>query len=252
MSKPLIGLNTDHRPATPDASAFSFVCADYADSLTKAGAVPVLLHPTENEADLCQVLDLLDGIVMTGGLDLDPRRDSWMLHPSNRLMDPRREQFDRVLIRMVADIRLPVLAIGAGMQLLNVSEGGTLFLHIPEDVPRALPHVDPLDREHRHAIRVAPGSLMERVYVTPACSREICVKSSHHMAVDDVAPGFAVTARCPDGIVEAIESVQMDWFATGTQFHPEGGVGAALDFGVFVEFVERAQLSTPEQRGKLR
>ena len=97
---------------------------------------------------------------------------------------------------------MPVMGIGCGMQLLNVSQGGNLFLHIPEDLPKALPHLDAMDPNHRHALEIEMGTLMERVYG----EGEIRVNSMHHMAIDDVAPGFAVTARCPDGVVEAIES----------------------------------------------
>ena len=232
-TKPLIGMNADFRSAKNDAPAFSFVCAGYYDGLVKAGAVPVIVPPLEDEDDLNRVLNLLDGMVLVGGADLDPRRDGYMLHPSLRLLDGRREDFDRLLIDLIAKRRLPVLGIGAGMQLLNVSQGGTLFLHLPEDVPQALPHMDPMDAAHRHALEVEPGSLVERVYG----EGEIRVNSMHHMAVDDVAPGFAATARCPDGIVEAIESVQDEWFAVGTQFHPESDSASALDVRVFEEFL---------------
>ncbi|HWA99253.1 MAG TPA: gamma-glutamyl-gamma-aminobutyrate hydrolase family protein, partial [Pirellulales bacterium] len=122
---------------------------------------------------------------------------------------------------------------GVGMQLLNVTEGGNLFLHIPEDMPKALPHQDALDPAHRHALEVVPGTLMERVYG----EGEIRVNSFHHMAVDAVAEGFIVTARCPDGVVEAIESIRPDWFAIGTQFHPESSTASALDLRIFEEFM---------------
>src|SRR5690606_7948382 len=108
----------------------------------------------------------------------------------------------------VAERRVPVFGIGVGMQLLNVSQGGNLLLHIPEDRPAALPHKDPLDPAHRHGLVVTPGTLMERVYG----DGELRVNSMHHMAIDEVAPGFEVSARCPDGIIEAIESVMPDWF----------------------------------------
>ena len=169
-----------------------------------------------DEADLGRVLDLVDGVLLVGGADLDPRRDGFMLHPAVRPIDARREDFDRLLVEMVAKRRLPVFGIGTGMQLLNVSQGGNLLLHIPEDMPKALPHKDPIDPAHRHGLEVVSKSLMERVYG----DGEIRVNSLHHMAVDDVAPGFRVTARCPDGVIEAIESVT-DWLAFGTQFHPE-------------------------------
>jgi len=149
-------------------------------------------------------------------------------------MEPRREAFDRMLMRLVAERRMPVFAIGVGMQLLNVSQGGNLFLHIPEDLPEAIPHKDTQDPQHRHSLEVTPGSLMDRVYG----EGEIRVNSMHHMAVDEVAEGFAVTARCPDGVVECIESVREDWFALGTQFHPEAESASALDIRIFEEFLD--------------
>src|SRR5580704_10018233 len=216
-SKPLVGINADFRSAKKDVPAFSIISAGYYDSLTKAGAVPVVLPPLTDEDDLARLLDVLDGVVLVGGADLDPRFDGFMVHPSIRLLDRRREEFDRLLMRMVAERRMPVFGIGCGMQLLNTSQGGNLFLHIPEDLPRALPHLDATDPHHRHALMVEMGTIMERVFG----EGEIRVNSLHHMAIDEVAPGFAVTARCPDGVVEAIESRMDDWFAMGTQFHPE-------------------------------
>ncbi len=231
--KPLIGLNADYRSARKDAPAFSYVCAGYYDALVKAGAVPVIIPPMTDRDDLDRILNMLDGVVFIGGADLDPRRDGFMLHPSVRPLDARREEFDRLLIDLVACRRMPLFAIGTGMQLLNVSQGGNLFLHIPEDLPKAIPHQDALDPSHRHALVVEPGSLMERVYG----EGEIRVNSMHHMAVDDLAPGFSVTARCPDGVVEAIESIRDDWFAFGTQFHPESMSASALDLRIFEEFI---------------
>jgi putative glutamine amidotransferase len=232
--KPLIGLNMDFRAAKKDAPAFSYLCAGYYDAVSKAGGIPLVVPPLSDAADLGRVLDVLGGMVMIGGADLDPRRDGFMLHASVRPLEPRREEFDRRLMRMISDRRLPVFGIGVGMQLLNITEGGNLHLHIPEDIPRALPHKDPLDPAHRHALVVVPGSLMERVYG----EGEIRVNSVHHMAIDEVADGFCVTARCPDGVVEAIESERSDWFAIGTQFHPESESASALDMRIFEEFVD--------------
>lgn len=232
-SKPIIGLNVDYRGARKDSPAFAYLCAGYFDALQRVDAVPLLVPPLRDDDDLQRVLDLLDGFVLIGGADLDPRFDGFMLHPSLRLLDRRREEFDRRLMTHIAQRRLPVLGIGCGMQLLNVSQGGNLFLHLPEDLPRALPHTDSSDPQHRHALEVKMGSLMERVYG----EGEIRVNSMHHMAIDDVAPGFIATACCPDGVVEAIESTMPDWFALGTQFHPEAESASALDLRVFEEFV---------------
>ena len=232
-AKPLIGVNVDYRSARKDSPAYCFLHAGYYDALLKAGAVPLLIPPLSDEDDMRRVLDLLGGLLLIGGADLDCRRDGYMLHPSMRLLDSRREDFDRRLISLAAERRLPVMGVGAGMQLLNVSQGGTLFLHISEDLPRAIPHLDAMDPNHRHALEIEMGTLMERVYG----EGEIRVNSMHHMAIDDVAPGFAVTARCPDGVVEAIESTMDDWFAFGTQFHPENDSASALDLRIFEEFV---------------
>jgi len=243
-AKPVIGVNADYRAARRDSPAFTYLCAGYYDALTKAGAVPVIIPLLDELDDLRRVLNFLDGVVMVGGADLDPRRDGFMLHPSVHLLDPRREDFDRMLMSEVARRRMPLFGIGVGMQLLNVSQGGNLSLHIPEDKPRAIPHSDPLDSAHRHALEVVPGSLMERVYG----EGEIRVNSMHHMAVDDVAPGFTVTARCPDGVVEAIESTMDDWFALGTQFHPEADRASALDLRIFEEFLAGATGQVLEMR----
>lgn len=231
--KPFVGITTEFQQGRKEQPSFAYVAAGYIDALSRVGAIPVLIPPLGDPDDIERILDRLDAVVMIGGADLDPRRDGFMVHPSMRLMHPRREEFDRTLIGLIARRRMPVLGIGAGMQLLNVSQGGSLYLHIPEDAPRAVPHHDPLDANHRHALVVTPGSHMENVYG----EGEIRVNSMHHMAVDEVAPGFVATARCPDGIIEAIESEMDDWFAMGTQFHPESASATALDLGVFEEFL---------------
>lgn len=236
--KPLIGINTDYRAANKGVPALSIIFAGYFDSLLQAGALPVVIPPYPDDKDLDahleQAVSMLDGVVMVGGADLDPRRDGFMLHSSVKLLDERRETFDRFLIEKVAEHRIPLLAIGTGMQLLNVSQGGTLFFHIPEDIPRALPHRDAMDPNHRHGMVIENDSLMERVYG----DNDIRVNSTHHMSVDDVAPGFLVTGRCQDGVVECIESLHGDWLAIGTQFHPESPSATAMDAQIFKEFVK--------------
>jgi len=233
VAKPLIGLNADYRSSRKDAPAFSYLAAGYYNCLIKARAIPVIIPPLVEEDDVNRVLEHLDGMVLCGGADLDPKHEGFMIHPSMRLLDARREKFDRTLVQLIAERKMPVMGIGCGMQLLNVSQGGNLFFHIPEDLPRALPHSDPIDPNHRHALVVEKGSLVERVYG----EGEIRVNSMHHMAIDEVAPGFIVTARCPDGVVEAIESARNDWFAFGTQFHPESDSASALDLRIFEEFI---------------
>lgn len=248
LEKPVIGINLDYRSAKKDSPALVFAPSAYAESVHRAGGIPIFIPPLRSLDAAEELLDRLNGIMFVGGADLDPRNDGFMLHPSVRLVDPHRETFDRGLMRLVSDRRIPVFGIGLGMQLLNVIEGGNLFLHIPEDLPKAVPHRDPLDPAHRHSLEVVPQSLMDRVYG----EGEIRVNSFHHMAIDTVAPGFRVTARCPDGVVECIESEIPDWFAFGTQFHPEADTASALDQRIFEEFVDGARARSATEAPVLR
>ena len=235
--KPLIGINLDFKPSARTTPAYGYLAAGYFQCVADAGAIPMVLPPSDDPAVHAQIVDTLDGIVMIGGGDLDPRNDGFMMHPSVRPMDPRRETSDRLLMHEVAERRLPVFAIGTGMQLLNLEMGGNLFLHIREDLPEAICHLDPQDPQHRHTLIVEGDSVVGRVFG----DGEIRVTSRHHMAVDDVAPGFRVTAKCPDGVIEAIESEMLDWFAMGVQFHPESSAASALDMRLFEEFVEHIE-----------
>src|SRR5689334_2954314 len=244
MVKPIIGINADFANAAGEKPSFTYVASGYYDAISKVGGIPLIIPPMESDEDLEELLDRVNGVVLVGGADLDPRRDGWMLHPTIRPLASRREMFDRRLMRIISERRMPVFGIGAGMQLINVAMGGNLLLHIPEDRPTALPHHDPLDPAHRHTLEISPNSLMERVYG----DGELRVNSMHHMAIDEVACNFEVTARCPDGIVEAIESRNPDWFAIGTQFHPEADTASALDLRVFEEFVDAVKQSAASMR----
>ena len=234
-NKPIVGLNMDFRASRPERwpTSFSWINAGYADRIIAAGAIPVMLPPIPDDDDLLQILRHLDAVVMVGcGDDLDCRLDGYMLDHTMRVMDPRRELFDRRLLNLIREEGMPVLGIGAGMQLLNVQNGGTLFLDIHEDYPKAIPHRDLHgDPEHFHSLEFEEESLIGRAFGE---SQPMLI-SRHHQAVDDVAPGFRVTARCPDGIVEAIESTS-DWFAAGVQFRPEDG--PAMGVCVLREFVD--------------
>lgn len=234
MTKPIIGINAEFRGQNGRQPAFSYLASGYYDAIARAGAIPMVMPPLDDEASISQMLDHVDGFLMIGGGDLDPRNDGFMLHAATKPMNSRRENFDRTLVREIVERRIPVLAIGSGMQLLNIQCGGNLFLHLPEDVPGCLSHFDAQDPFHRHSLVIESNSLIGRVYG----EGEIRVTSRHHMGIDEVAPGFRVTARCQDGVVEVIESEMIDWFAIGTQFHPECAAASALDIRIFEEFIE--------------
>src|SRR5687768_14739444 len=128
QSKPLIRLNAEFRSAKKDDPAFAFLAAGYFDAIQLVGGIPAIVPPLATEDDVNRVLEALDGFVLVGGPDLDPHRDGYMRHPTVRCMDPRRETFDRMVCRLISERRLPVMGIGVGMQLLNVTEGGNLYL----------------------------------------------------------------------------------------------------------------------------
>ncbi|MGD9857098.1 MAG: gamma-glutamyl-gamma-aminobutyrate hydrolase family protein [Planctomycetaceae bacterium] len=233
--KPVIGLNSDFRPERNDNIPLTWINAGYYDCVTAAKGVPVILPPLADDDDLRQILETLDGVVLTGcKLDLDPVRLGMDRHPATRVMPLRREDFDRRLAKLCYEMKIPTLAIGSGMQTLNVICGGTLFQHVLEDILKPMHHRDPVESCNRHLIEIVPGTKMDQVY-GPG---EIRVNSDHHMAVDQVAPCFRVSAASPDGVIEAYESADDNWFCLGVQFHPENQSASALDMQVFDAFIE--------------
>lgn len=240
--KPLIGINGDFRPARKDSIPLTWINSGYYDSVTAAGGLPMIIPPLASDDDLRQFLEMLDGLVITGGaLDLDPIRLGLELHPSTRPMPNRREDFDRRLCRLAVEMKIPVLAIGLGMQELNVICGGTLYQHVTEDVPKAFHHRDSVENCLRHIIDIVPGTRVDKIY-GPG---EIRVNSQHHMAVDQLAHCFKVSATAPDGVIEAYESISDDWFCLGVQWHPENSTASALDMQVFENFLEACEEPEP-------
>lgn len=235
--KPVIGVTGDFRPERYDGAALSWFNTGYYDSVMGAGGIPVLLPPMENEDDLRQMMDRLDGIVLSGcNLDLDPLRMKMHPHPAVKVMPKRREDFDRRITEMAIQRRMPILAIGSGMQLVNVMCGGSLFQHIPEDLPRSIHHRDPVEKNLRHVLEIVPGTRVDMIY-GPG---EVRVNSNHHMAVHQLSSRFRVSATCPDGVIEAYESIEDDWFCLGVQWHPESNTASALDLQIFEAFVDAA------------
>ena len=203
MSKPIIGINCDYRPDQRETDAFIWLHAGYFELITACGGVPMIIPQVSDAEDQKQLLQMCDGLLMIGcKLDMDPVRLGMDKHPATRVMPARREDFDRQLCKYAYDLKIPTLAIGAGMQTMNVVCGGTLFQHLPEDCPKSLHHRDPVETNLRHIIDIVEGTIMWDIYG----DGEIRVNSDHHMGIEHLAPCFEVSATTPDGVIEGYES----------------------------------------------
>lgn len=233
--KPIIAINSDFRPAKSETFSFSWMHSGYYDSVSQSGGIPLMLAPLAEDDDLRRVLEQIDGLVLSGcKLDLDPVRLGLEPHPVTRPMPVRREDFDRRLAKLAYEMKIPTLAIGSGMQTLNLICGGTLFQHVAEDVYKSLCHRDSVENCLRHVIEIVPGTKMDGIY-GPG---EIRVNSDHHMAIDQLASTFRASATAFDGVIEAYESIDENWWCLGTQFHPESESASALDMQVFEAFID--------------
>ena len=234
-TRPVIGLNMDMVPASKTTRPHLRLPTGFLDAVLTAGGLPILMPPYGKEAEINVFLERVDGFILTGGLDLDPRRQGLPLHRSVQPMPERREDSDRILVRGLLQRRLPVLGIGVGMHQLNVACGGTLIQHIPEEMPRAMPHCDPsCSGPHRHAVLLRSDSRLEEIYG----EGEIRVNSNHHQAVKTIGAAFRVTATAPDGVIEAVESTDPNWFCMGVQWNPESESASALDLQLFECFLQ--------------
>jgi putative glutamine amidotransferase len=137
-------------------------------------------------------------------------------------------------VQKIIERKMSVLAIGLGMQQLNTMMGGTLFLHLPVDQPKSMPHFDPSGGPHRHIILLEPNTKIDEIYG----GGELRVNSRHHQAVNVVAPKMRIGAKAPDGVIEALEAVDPNWFCMGVQWHPEADTASALDMQLFECFLQ--------------
>jgi putative glutamine amidotransferase len=234
-TRPLIGINADFVPAGKTTPAQMRLNAGYFEAVLAAGGLPVVMPLLGKEAEINAFLDRVDGFLLTGGLDLDPKRQGQPTHPSVQPMPERREENDRALVRRILARQVPVLGVGVGMHQLNVALGGNLYLHLPEEQPRAMPHFDPsCHGPHRHAVLLQPNTRLDEIYG----GGEIRVNSNHHQAVKTVAGKLRISALAPDGIIEAVEAVDPNWFCVGVQWQPESDTASALDMQLFECFIQ--------------
>ena len=192
---------------------------DYVASVEQAGGTPRVLEVSESPRRL---VSELDGLLLTGGGDIDPVLYGEERHPTVSDAEPGRDEFEIDLARRAAAADLPVLAICRGCQVLNVAAGGTLVQDIPSAIDSELPHR--LERPPdavAHDVTVAPGShLREALGAAVSEASTVRVNSRHHQSVGRVGTGLVASATAPDGVIEAIEAPGTG-FCLGVQWHPE-------------------------------
>jgi putative glutamine amidotransferase len=216
MTAPRIGVTGTTRQFS--GAERSGVNSAYVRAVIRAGAIPLILPPLLGENHHVAILDVLDGLVLTGGEDVDPAFYNHARHPAIGEVDPQRDAFELGLFRESRRRGLPTLAICRGIQLVNVAMGGTLWQDLPSEKPGALPHRAPTDRDVRtHDVTITPGSRLAHVLGTTRCA----VNSFHHQSIRDLAPGLVVTATAPDGEIEGVESPEGDPWLLAVQWHPE-------------------------------
>lgn len=241
-TRPLIGINTDYI-APKNGGAYTRLNAGYIDAILAAGGLPVVLPPLRKDLlpEIDTLLDQVAGIILTGSTgDMDPRRNGQALTAAVNPMPVRREEADRYLLARIFERKTPVLGIGLGMQQLTVFAGGTLHLHLPADNPKAMPHYDPTGAPHRHMVLIEPNTRLDEIYGAP----EVRVNSMHHQAVNQIGKRMRIAAKSPDGVIEAVESTDPNWFCVGVQWHPEADTASALDLQIFECFVQAAARAT--------
>lgn len=209
---------------------------EYVHAVRSAGGEPVILPPALDDAP-ATLAGMLDGILLSGGVDIDPRHFGEDPHPKLGSIDPERDEFELALVRGALQGGTPVLAICRGVHVLNVAAGGNLFQDIPSQLAGAIKHRQDAPRYHpSHRVTVERHTKLAGM----VGAGDVLVNSFHHQAVRDLAPDFAVSARASDGVIEGIESTR-DLFVVGVQWHPESmiDVDAAM-LEVFAAFVAEA------------
>jgi putative glutamine amidotransferase len=195
----------------------------YIEELRKVGAVPWLIPLIPHDPDtLGEIFSRLDGVFITGGVDVDPARYGEPKTPLCGVTDPDRDAVEIALLKHALDRNLPVLAVCRGLQILNVACGGTLYQDVTTQVPAALKHdhfptPDKPSRKYlAHDVTVKANSRLAHILGEAV----VPVNSMHHQAIKDLAPSLAATAYAPDGIIEGVEGTGGQ-FLVAVQWHPE-------------------------------
>jgi putative glutamine amidotransferase len=241
MDRPIIGITCHALQGEIPRSA---VGQHYIDAVASAGGAPVCVPIGLPGVALHRVYQALDGLLLSGGDDIAPERFGQARHEHLGLVDEARDEYELTLAEWAMRDDFPTLGICRGVQVLAVAAGGTLYQHLPDQVPSSIAHsVREYGRDHLcHDIE-----LEARSHLAAAVGRcTTRVNSFHHQAVWDVPEGFAVSARAEDGVIEGIES-ERHRFVVGVQCHPEGmWRTTAPEFAnLFRAFVDAAAARSP-------
>ncbi|MEO2092028.1 MAG: gamma-glutamyl-gamma-aminobutyrate hydrolase family protein [Gemmataceae bacterium] len=223
--RPVIGVAMQTLPAKPGGELPTcwIMGQRYVEALRSVGALPWLIPLLPHDPDtLAGIFDRLDGVFLTGGVDVDPSRYGEDRHPKCGTTDPDRDAVEIKLLEHATAANKPVLAVCRGIQILNVARGGTLYQDVAEQVPAAMKHdyfptpAQPSRSYLAHEITVRADSHLGELVGEPV----VPVNSMHHQAIKDLAPGLRPTAFAPDGIIEAVEG-EREKFLVAVQWHPE-------------------------------
>jgi len=216
-----------------------YLARDYSEAVEAAGGVPVHISLIPHKDYIASVMETLDGVLLPGSdSDVDPQRYGSEPHKGLGSVHPLKDETDAMVLEEIATRGIPLLAICFGMQIFNVTRGGTLIQDIETQIPEAIRHQQGKPRDHRsHSVRLLDGSILSGL----TKDKSVMVNSHHHQAIEAVGPGLIATAWSSDGLIEALEEPVDERFMLAVQWHPEIG-WQQDDFSkaIFARFVSAA------------
>ena len=209
-NKPLIGISLGYNPKKNSVNTV------YVQSVLKNGGVPYLVPVTDDVETLRQIVSQLDGLVMTGGEDIDPKYYGEENHPQLGEVNYERDSYDLTLVKLAIEHNIPILGICRGLQLINVAMGGTLYQDLPSQHSQEINHRQESGTILAHKVLVTPDTQTYKVLGVS----ELMTNSLHHQAIKKLAPGLKITGKAEDGVVEMIEGYPIR-SVLAVQYHPE-------------------------------
>ena len=195
-----------------------FVYDVYCQGVLSSGGVPVLIPTCQDRTSITKLCRTLDGLVLSGGVDVHPRHYRQEPAPGLRNIDEVRDNMELELTRQALAFDMPLLAICRGIQLLNVSLGGTLYQDIASQTGGSILHSPAADRDvATHTVKIQPDTILHAIVKR----RTLWVNSQHHQAIHELAASLLASAHARDGLIEAVEAPDK-CFTVGVQWHPEG------------------------------